>query len=245
MHLGEVSRRLELPGLDPRSEEAMIERDLRLCRQTGGRYHVAHISTAKAVQLVREAKAEGLPVTAEVCPHHLLLTHEACAGGDPNTKMHPPLRTQRDMQACRRGLLDGTIDCIATDHAPHSAEEKATGFREAPPGIVGLETAVGLSARALIETHLADWSALIAWFTRGPALVLNRSLPSIVPGERADMSILDPTVRWCVHAEEFESKGRNTPFDGWTLQGRAVGTVCGRRIQLTTAAGGENPARPS
>lgn len=244
MHLGEVSRRLDLPGLDPRSEEAMIQRDVHLCRQTGGRYHVAHISTAKAVQLVREAKAEGLPVTAEVCPHHLLLTHEACAGGDPNTKMHPPLRTQGDVEACRRGLVDGTIDCIATDHAPHTADEKATGFREAPPGIVGLETAVGLSARAFIETGLADWPTLITWFTRGPARVLNRPLPSIAPGDRADLSILDPAVQWRVDPEEFESKGRNTPFGGWTLKGRAVGTVRGRWVHLTAASGRgrENPA---
>ena len=242
MHLGEVSRRLDLPGLDPRSEEAMIERDIRLSRQTGGRYHVAHISTARAVQLVREAKADGLPVTAEVCPHHLLLTDEACAGGDPNTKMHPPLRTQGDLEACRRGLVDGTIDCIATDHAPHTADEKATGFREAPPGIVGLETAVGLGVRALVETHLADWPALITWFTQGPARVLNRPLPSIVPGERADLSLLDPDIRWRVDPEEFESKGRNTPFEGWTLQGRAMGTVRGRRVHMTAAAGQENSA---
>jgi dihydroorotase len=124
MHLGDVSRRLGLPGLDPKSEEAMIERDISLCRKTPARYHVAHISTARAVELVRRAKAEGLPVTTEVCTHHLMLTDDACATADPNTKMHPPLRPQSDVDACRQGLLDGTIDCIVTDHAPHTAEEK-------------------------------------------------------------------------------------------------------------------------
>ena len=161
MHPGEVASRLGLPGLDPRSEEAMIERDIALCRKAGSRYHVAHVSTARAVELVCKAKAEGLPVTAEVCNHHLILTDEACADADPNTKMHPPLRTRADVDACRRGLLDGTIDCIVSDHAPHTAEEKAAGFLKAPPGIVGLETAVGLAAHAMIETNLADWPRLV------------------------------------------------------------------------------------
>ncbi|MCH7872789.1 MAG: dihydroorotase, partial [Planctomycetes bacterium] len=170
MHLGDVSRRLDLPGLDPRSEEAMIQRDIALCRQTGARYHVAHISTARAVELVRQARTRGLPVTCEVCAHHLVLTDEACSGADPNTKMHPPLRPQADVDACRRGLLDGTIDCIVTDHAPHTTAEKAAGFLAAPPGIVGLETAVGLAALALIETGLVDWPTLIEWFTTGPSI---------------------------------------------------------------------------
>ncbi len=200
MHKGEVSRRLGLPGLDPHSEEAMIERDIELCRRTRGRYHVAHISTARAVELVRRAKSEGLPVTAEVTPHHLLLTDETCGGLDPNTKMHPPLRPAADVEACRRGLLDGTIDCVATDHAPHTAEEKAGGlpktsataeeqvagllktprtvaeqtaaFLKAPPGLIGLETAVALTARAMIESGLADWRDLVRWFTLGPSRVL-------------------------------------------------------------------------
>lgn len=159
MHKGTVSDRLGLRGIDPRSEEAMIERDIDLCRRTGGRYHVAHISTARAVELVRRAKAEGLPITAEVTPHHLVLTDEACSGLDPNTKMHPPLRTAEDVRACRRGLLDGTIDCIATDHAPHAAKEKAEGFLKAPPGVVGLETALGVSAWALLESGLEPFPA--------------------------------------------------------------------------------------
>lgn len=232
MHLGDVARRVGMPGLDPRSEEAMIERDLALCRETNARYHVAHISTARAVNLVRQAKANGLPVTAEVCVHHLALTDEACAKLDPNMKMHPPLRTRADVKACRRGLLDGTIDCIVTDHAPHTAEEKAVGFLEAPPGIVGLETAVGVAAHAMIESGLADWPQLVRWFTTGPAAVLNRPETSIRVGNRADLTLLDPCAEWTVDPERFLSQGRNTPFSGWRLKGRALGTVRGRCATL-------------
>jgi dihydroorotase len=230
MHAGDVSARLALPGLDARSEEAMIERDLDLCRRTGGRYHVAHLSTARAVGLVRQAKARGLPVTAEVTPHHLILTHEACSGGDPNTKMHPPLRTQDDVDACRQGLLDGTIDCVATDHAPHAAEEKAAGFLKAPPGLVGLETAVGLTARAMIESGLADWPRLVRWFTAGPAGVLGRPGAALRPGAPARITLLNPTEHWTVRPEELQSKSRNTPFANWALTGRAVATIYGTRV---------------
>lgn len=245
MHAGEVSRRLGLPGIDPRSEEAMIERDVRLCRETGGRYHVAHISTARAVELVRSAKAEGLPVTAEVSPHHLTLTDEACAEADPNTKMHPPLRTAIDVEACRNGLLDGTVDCIATDHAPHTAEEKAAGFRQAPPGIVGLETAVGVAAHAMIVSGLADWAQLVAWFTRGPAAVLGTRDRSIEPGEPADLTLLDPLAAWIVDPQEFLSSGRNTPFSGWKLVGGAVGTIRGRRMSTVSGVELKASRRPT
>lgn len=230
MHLGEISRRLKMPGLDPRSEEAMIQRDIELCRQSGARYHVAHISTARAVELVRRGKAEGLPVTAEVCTHHLVLTDEACAGLNPNTKMHPPLRSRMDVEGCRRGLLDGTIDCIVTDHAPHTTEDKAVGFLAAPPGIVGLETAVGIAASAMIESGLADWPQVIAWFTVAPAAVLGRRSRGIEVGAAADLTLLDPGAQWTVAPERFLSKGRNTPFCGWELKGRAIGTVLGRKV---------------
>jgi dihydroorotase len=232
MHLGEVARRANLPGIDPRSEETMIERDIALCRETRGRYHVAHISTARSVELVRQAKAEGVPVTAEVCPHHLALTHEACAGADPNTKMNPPLRTENDVDACRRGLVDGTIDCIVTDHAPHTATEKATGFAKAPPGVVGLETAVGVAARAMIASDLADWPRLIGWFTAGPSSVLGRPGRGITLGMPAELTLLDPENRWVVRPEQFVSKGRNTPFSGWELPARAMATVRGMRVSF-------------
>jgi dihydroorotase len=214
----------------------MIERDIQLCRETRGRYHVAHISTARAVELVRRAKAQELPVTAEVSPHHLTLTDEACAEADPSTKMHPPLRTAIDVEACRNGLLDGTIDCIATDHAPHTAEEKAAGFLKAPPGIVGLETAVGVTARAMIASGLADWPQLVAWFTRGPAAVLGARTRMIEPGEPADLALLDPQAVWVVDPQDFLSSGRNTPFGGWKLAGRPVGTVSGSRMSIAGSA---------
>ncbi|MDO8632603.1 MAG: amidohydrolase family protein, partial [Phycisphaerales bacterium] len=236
MHLGDVSRRLGLSGLDPRSEEAMIERDIALCRETGARYHVAHISTAKAVELVRRAKSEGLPVTTEVCTHHLMLTDEACAQADPNTKMHPPLRPQADVAACRHGLLDGTIDCIVTDHAPHTAEEKSAGFLKAPAGIVGLETAVGIAAKAMIESDLADWPQLIGWLTAGPARVLRREGHTLEIGHAADLTLIDPNRRWTVDPDRFLSKSRNTPFGGWELTGRAVGTVRRRTTVLAIDA---------
>jgi dihydroorotase len=230
MHQGDVSRRLGFPGLDPRSEEAMIERDVDLCRKTGGRYHVAHISTERAVELVRRAKAEGLPVTSEVTPHHLLLTDEDCSTGDPNTKMHPPLRTRKDVEACRQGLLDGTIDCIATDHAPHAADEKARGFLKAPPGLVGLETAVGLAARAMVESGLAGWDKLVRWFAGGPARVLRLDRRGHETGHTANFTLLDPTAAWTVDPNTFQSRSRNTPFAGWRLTGRAVAVIRGIRI---------------
>jgi len=232
MHLGDVSRRLNLPGLDPRSEEAMIERDLQLARETGARYHVAHISTAKAVDRVRRAKAEGVRVSAEVCTHHLLLTDEACAGGEPNTKMHPPLRPQTDVDACRQGLLDGTIDCIVTDHAPHTADEKALGFLRAPAGIVGLETAVGVAAKAMGDAGLADWARIVDWMTTGSERILRRNLPGLAPEKRANVSLVDPKTRYVVDPQRFRSQSRNSPFSGCELPARAVGTIRGTKVVL-------------
>lgn len=232
MHLGEVSRRLGLPGLDPNSEEAMIERDIDLCRKYGARYHVAHISTARAIEMVRRAKAEGLPVTTEVCTHHLVLTDEACATADPNTKMHPPLRPQSDVDACRQGLLDGTIDCIITDHAPHAADEKGAGFLKAPAGIIGLETALGLAAKAMVDSGLADWPRLIHWFTTASAGIVKSPLNPIAPGKFANLTIFNPHSRWNVETGRLHSKSRNTPFQGWELGCGVVGTVFGGRMHL-------------
>lgn len=230
MHLGDVSRRLGVPGLDPRSEEAMIERDLDLCRRTGGRYHVAHISTARAVELVRQAKRDGLPVTSEVCTHHLVLTDEACGTLDPSTKMHPPLRPRRDVDACVQGLLDGTIDCIVTDHAPHAADEKGRGFLTAPPGIIGLETALSLAVQALVEAGRADWPDVIRWFTRAPTEVLGLRRCGICTGEEADLAIIDPRRRWLVQSERLHSLSKNTPFIGWSLPAKATQVVRGTNL---------------
>jgi dihydroorotase len=236
MHLGEVSRRIGLPGLDPRSEEAMIERDIDLCRQTGGRYHVAHISTANAVAMVRRAKSQGLPVTAEVCTHHLVLTDEACSTADPNTKMHPPLRTKIDIEACREGLLDGTIDCIVTDHAPHTVDEKAQGFLKAPAGIIGLETALGIASLALGGAHQAEWRQIVDWFTVGPSRVLNRTAPSIQEGAPANITMFNPNGPWQVEKNRLASKGENSPFLGWKLPVQPVATVLGTIIRANPYA---------
>ena len=227
MHLGEASEKLGLPGLDPYSEEAMIKRDIALSEETGGRYHVAHISTAKAVEMVRHAKQKGVPVTSEVCPHHLLLTDEDVRIDDTNTKMHPPLRNAHDVAACRLGLLDGTIDCIVTDHAPHSREEKAVGYLKAPPGIVGVETAVALAAKAMVESSLATWKQLIDWFTIAPARVLNLDPPHLGIGKAANLTIIDPDETWTVDPAQLRSRSKNTPFGGWSLTGRPVGTLRG------------------
>jgi len=236
MHLGDVSRKLGLPGLDPRSEEAMIERDIDLCRRSGARYHVAHISTARAVELVRAAKREGLPVTTEVCAHHLVLTDDACKDADPNTKMHPPLRPRSDVDACRQGLLDGTIDCIITDHAPHARDEKSAGFLKAPAGIVGLETALGVAAYAMIESELADWPELIGWMTSGPAEVLRLRTPQLTSGCPADLTLIDPSHEWTVDPDQFLSLSRNTPFGGWHMSCKALAVIRGRRLLALSAA---------
>jgi len=237
MHAGEVAERLGLPGLDPKSEEAMIERDLDLCRETGGRYHVAHISTARAVELVRCAKAEGLPVTAEVCTHHLILTDEACSHRDPNTKMHPPLRPQRDVEACREGLIDQTIDCIVTDHAPHTLGEKDSGFLKAPPGIVGLETALALAARAMLDGEVTGWDQIVGWFTTGPSKVLNLEKRPITVGQSADLTIIDTLAEWTVDPECLLSMSKNTPFGGWNLKGRPLVTVNAQMVRHPASLG--------
>jgi dihydroorotase len=237
LHAGSVAERLGLPGLDPASEERMVERDIALCRKTGGRYHVAHISTARAVETVRRAKAEGVPVTAEVTPHHLLLTHEACAGADTNTKMHPPLRTAEDVSACRAALADGTIDCVATDHAPHARHEKDLGFLRAPPGVVGLETAIPLVAKAMIDSGCCDWPDIVRWLTTEPARVLGRDSPTLQPGTAADVTIIDPSLSWTIDPERFQSLSRNTPFAGWTVKGWAVATIRGSRLTLSDESG--------
>jgi dihydroorotase len=236
MHAGPTCKKLGLPGWDPRAEEAMIERDIKLLRDIGGRYHVAHISTAKSADLIRRAKVEGLGITAEICPHHLLLCDEDCAGGDPNFKMNPPLRSRDDVAACRAALADGTIDCIVTDHAPHTFEEKSAGFLNAPFGIVGLETSLATSIEAMITTGLMDWPGLIDRMTRIPARVLNLNCGSLTPDGPADVCIIDPDAEWIVDPDRFASKGRNTPFAGRSLNGAVVATLlAGKMTYLNDA----------
>lgn len=227
MNGGATAVRLGLPGISSIAEELMVQRDLTLVRATGAKYHVCHISTRRAVEMIRRAKAEGLPVTAEVCPHHLLLTEEACASFDANFKMSPPLRTQDDVDACLEGVVDGTIDCLVTDHAPHGSQQKEREFLDAPFGVIGLESALPLYVRALVASGRLTWPGLIERLTAGPAKVLSLNKGNLSVGADADITLIDPDLAWTIDAGEFRSKSRNCPFHGWKVTGRAVATIVG------------------
>ena len=235
MHQGLTSTRLGLPGIPAMAEEIMIQRDLLIARNTDARYHVAHISTAGAVRLVREAKKAGVAVTAEVCPHHLLLTDESVSTFDTHYKMNPPLRTRADVDACIAGVVDGTIDCLVTDHAPHGREEKELDFQTAPFGIVGLEVALGLFVKALIEPGHLDWPGLIERMSARPARVLGLGKGRLAVGDDADITLIDPSASWVVDVSQFRSKSRNCPYDGWTLTGRAMATIVGGQVKHVTS----------
>jgi dihydroorotase len=229
MNEGVTSLRLGLRGVPAAAEEVMVARDIALVALTGGRLHVAHLSTAGSVALVRDAKARGLAVTAEAAPHHLFLTDAAVVGYGTNAKMAPPLRTQADVAALRAGLADGTIDAIATDHAPHHHDEKDVEFDQAANGVVGLETALPLALR-LVAEGVCDLPTLVARMTIGPARILGLPAGTLAPGAAADLTLVDPERRWTVEARGFRSKSRNTPFEGWEMTGRAVVVLVGGRI---------------
>jgi dihydroorotase len=222
MHEGAVSTRLGLPGIPGLSEEVMIARDVRLAEFTGGRVHVAHISTAGSVEAVRGAKERGLNVTAEVCTHHLALTDEAVerSAFDTNTKMHPPLRSREDVEALKAGLADGTIDAICTDHAPHASFEKEVEFTAAPFGIIGLGTAWGLVGRELIEPGVLAVAEAVRKMTVAPRRILGLPVPRLDEGEPANLTIFDPDARWTFAEDDVRSKSRNTPFVGAEMRGR-------------------------
>jgi dihydroorotase len=223
---GIVSRQLKLRGLPPLAEDAIVERDLRLAQETGGHVHIAHLSTQGALELVRRAKRDGVNVTCEATPHHLSLSEEAVKEYGPNAKMKPPLRTAKDVAALVEGIADGTVDAIATDHAPHSAEEKKRGLVDAPFGIIGLETAVALAVHTLIEPKVISWSRLVELFSSNPARILGRQdLGRIEVGALSDFTLVDPGKEWTFHAANSRSKSRNTPFDGWKFRGRVVKTI--------------------
>jgi dihydroorotase len=230
MNEGVVSTELGVPGAPAAAEDVMVARDILLAELTGAHVHIAHLSTAGAVRLVRDAKARGVRVTAEVTPHHLLLTEEAVRSFDANAKMNPPLRTKRDTEALVEGLIDGTIDCIATDHAPHATSEKEGEFDRAAFGIVGLETAVGLLMDRLVTPGILPLATLVARLSRDPARLLHLPGGSLAAGAPADLTLLDPEARWTVDPARFASKSRNTPFAGWTVTGRPWKTIVGGRI---------------
>jgi len=214
MHEGLVSTELGLTGQPAAAEDVMVARDIILAELTGAHLHLAHISTAGAVRLVRDAKARGVRVTAEVTPHHLLLTDEAVRSYDPNFKMAPPLRTKRDVEACLEALLDGTIDCVATDHAPHALSEKEGEFADAANGIVRLETAGPLLLDRLVRPGAVDLPTLVTRLSTAPARLLNLPGGSLAPGANADVTILDLERPWTVDPSQFQSRARNTPFAG-------------------------------
>ncbi|PRX33502.1 dihydroorotase [Orenia metallireducens] len=222
-----------ITGLNPissSSESVMVGREILLAEEAGAKVHIAHISTKESVDLVRQAKKRGVKVTCEVTPHHFTLTDELITSFDTNTKMNPPLRSAEDVAAIKEGLKDGTIDVIATDHAPHAEEEKDVEYNYAPFGIVGLETAVGLVITELVESGILTLEEAIAKLTINPAQVIGIDKGTLEVGKDADITIIDVDDKWEVKTEELVSKSKNTPFGGYELQGRAVMTIVGGKI---------------
>lgn len=230
MNEGPVSRAMGWRGMPGDAEDRMIARDIRLARETGARLHIAHLSTADGVEMVRKAKSDGVRITAEVSPHHFTLTDDAVSTYGANAKMNPPLRAERDRTAVVEGLADGAIDAIATDHAPHAEYEKERGMNRAPFGIVGLETALGLTLR-LVQQGRLTLERAITCLTSAPAAVLGLPKGILKPGAAADITLINPDVSWTVDPGRFRSKSRNTPFSGWTLKGQVIRTlVAGKTV---------------
>jgi dihydroorotase len=236
MHAGSVSTRLGLVGWPRVAEEVIIERDVRLNRAVGCRYHVQHLSSGGSVEIIRRARKDNQPVTAEASPHHLLLTHEEVAkngGYWTAAKMNPPLREQSDINAMLEGIADGTITILATDHAPHTPERKALDFEAAPFGIVGLESALALYIKALIDPGVIDWRRLIEMMTIEPARLCGlqkQGYGRLHVGDPGDVTVIDPDLEWTIRAADFVGLSKNTPFDGWKVKGRAVATVVGGEV---------------
>jgi len=250
MNEGIVSARLGLKGIPSEAEEIMVIRDILLARRTGGHVHLAHMSTRGSVELIRWGKERGINVTAEVCPHHISLTDERVGAYDTNAKMNPPLRTASDVEALREAVSDGTIDMIATDHAPHHYDEKEREFADAPNGIIGLETALAVSVTHLVETGSLGFATLVERMSCSPARLFHLPGGTLRRGAEADITVFDPKMQWIVEPAEMVTKGRNTPYAGMTLTGRATCTIVGGRIvyklenRAGAAATGGQPARP-
>ena len=229
MNEGAISTELGLPGIPAAAEDVMVARNVALAELTGARLHLAHISTEGSVRMVREAKSRGLHVTAEACPHHFTITEEVVRGYNTYAKMNPPLRTWKDVQAIKDGLRDGTIDVIATDHAPHATQEKQLGFTEAPFGIVGLETALSLTF-ALVDEGVLSLESAVGKLSTAPAKVFGLAKGTLAVGADADVTIVDQQEQWEVDPARFRSKSRNTPFAGWKVKGRVRTTIVGGRV---------------
>ena len=228
MNEGAVATKMGLSGIPNAAESIMVLRDIALCELTGVPVHIAHVSTKESVRAIRDAKKRGVPVTAETAPHYFSLTDASVKDYNTNSKMNPPLRTEQDREAICQGLVDGTIDVIATDHAPHSLIEKAVEFDQAANGIIGLETAVPLGLK-LVETGIIDITDLIEKMSKNPARILGLK-NGLEIGKTADITIIDPEISYCIDSNRFQSLSRNTPFDGWDVKGKAVLTMVGGKV---------------
>jgi dihydroorotase len=234
MNEGFVATRLGIPGMPPIAEELMIARDIILLRYvTRAKYHVAHVSTTGSIDCIRKAKTEKLNITCEAAPHHFTLNDEVLESFDTNLKMNPPLRTKEDVQMLKEALRDGIIDVIASDHAPHTIDEKEVEFAQAPFGIVGLETAVGLSITELVMQKYLTLGQLIEKFSINPRCILSLPIINIQEGEIANLTLLDPEQEWIVDIQTFRSKSKNSPFHGRALKGKAIGIINNGIVKLT------------
>jgi len=234
MNEGKISTLLGLPGIPAISEEIMVFRDIKLAELTKWHIHIAHVSTAGSIELIKKAKEKKIKVTAETCPHYFTLTEEAVKEFNPNTKVSPPLRTAADLEAIKQALKEGIIDIIATDHAPHQALEKEVPFEQAPSGIIGLESALPISLK-LVEEGVLTWSELVTKMSYAPAKVFNLPGGSLKPGNLADITIIDPNLSYKIDVTQFYSKGRNCPFNGWEVKGKAIITIIGGNIVCRTS----------
>lgn len=236
MHEGAVSKRLGLPGIPTLAEERIIRRDIELAEATGATIHIQHVTSRAGAELIRAARAHGIKVTGELTPHHLALCDEDIDPNNTSYKMNPPLRSRDDRAALEAALLDGTLSCFATDHAPHSADKKARGFLKAPFGLVGLETAIGVTWTLLVHSGKLDPLAWLRRWTVEPARIIGRPAPTLAPDAVADVTLIDVATPWVVHPNEFATKSHNTPFTGRTLYGHAVATwLEGRLVWMETA----------
>ncbi len=232
MNSGYYSTILGLPGMDKLAEEAMLWRDIQLVKKTNVRYHAQHLSTAGAVDLIRAAKKDSLPVTCEVTPHHLLLTDKCCAEYDTNYKVSPPLRTDKDIDALKQAIAEGLVDALVTDHAPHLQSEKELEFLAAPFGIASLECALSLYVKALIEPGILDWPGLIELMTARPAKIIGVDKGTLGKGKQADVTIIDPDCEYKIDVKKFRSKSKNCPYHGWQVKGKVEKTIVGGEIRF-------------
>jgi len=233
MNEGSESMRLGLRGLPAAAEEVMVFREIALAKLTGARVHILHVSTAGSVELIRRGKQRGVRVTGEACPHHFTLTDRCLRTFDSNYKMAPPLRTDSDIQAILAGLRDGTLDVIASDHAPHAPEKKMRELDQAPNGVIGLETLLPICIKALIDSGTLTWPAMLEKLTINPARVLGIDRGTLKAGAIADVTLIDPDVEWTIDPSKFRSKGRNCPFAGWKVRGWADTVLVGGKVKFS------------